>query len=340
MVLLARAESDPRFLGRAESVLGPWWSATNAPGDVLLLRATIEQSRHDFNGCLTTLNRLLRIEPRSSAGWLTKATVLTVLGEYSEARRACIQVARLTDALTALTAAASITSMTGGAVQSFEALDRQLSYGASTTNEQTLVWAHTVCAEIAERLGRVFDAESHFRQALSIAPADPYTLGAFSDFLLSQNRFGEVVELLKGFTRNDGLLLRLAEACKAGRTVQDRNESTKWTDILAGRIALSRARGSQLHLREESRFELHLRDDANTALRLALANWGCQREVADFRLLLESARAAGDTDQEALALEWARTNRFEDVHLIESKHPGDAKFNASVPSLKVPSISR
>jgi hypothetical protein len=38
---LARERSDPRYLGRAEAALAPWWS-DDAPPAVLVLRATIE----------------------------------------------------------------------------------------------------------------------------------------------------------------------------------------------------------------------------------------------------------------------------------------------------------
>src|SRR4051812_40428631 len=39
----ARSLSDPRYLGRAQALLGRWWKLPEPPPDVLLLRATIEQ---------------------------------------------------------------------------------------------------------------------------------------------------------------------------------------------------------------------------------------------------------------------------------------------------------
>ncbi|MGB9151279.1 MAG: hypothetical protein WCB36_13650, partial [Burkholderiales bacterium] len=41
-------EGDPRFIGYAEAALAPWWSAPDAPVDVLVLRASIKQYRHEF----------------------------------------------------------------------------------------------------------------------------------------------------------------------------------------------------------------------------------------------------------------------------------------------------
>lgn len=49
---LSRARSDPRYLGYAQAALGPWWKLEEPPADVLVLRATIRQSSHDFEGAL------------------------------------------------------------------------------------------------------------------------------------------------------------------------------------------------------------------------------------------------------------------------------------------------
>ncbi len=36
---LNRAESDPRYLGRAQALLSPWWHQTDPPIEIRLLRA-------------------------------------------------------------------------------------------------------------------------------------------------------------------------------------------------------------------------------------------------------------------------------------------------------------
>ena len=64
----ARALSDPRYLGRAQATLGRWWKLAEPPPDVLLLRATIEQSLHDFKAARTDLDQPDRGPPRRRAG--------------------------------------------------------------------------------------------------------------------------------------------------------------------------------------------------------------------------------------------------------------------------------
>jgi len=73
----------------------------------------------------------------------------------------------------------------------------------------------TTLAEMAARLGYVAKAGEHFQQAISAGPSHVYLLGAYSDFLLDQERFSEVITLLHDKTRVDTLLLRLALAERA-----------------------------------------------------------------------------------------------------------------------------
>jgi hypothetical protein len=95
----ARASGDLRFLGYAEAVLAPGVAEstpTPAPA-ALVLQATVQQSRHEFAAALRTLDRSLAVAPGNAQAWLTRATVLRVLGRYSEAQVACTEFARRAD---------------------------------------------------------------------------------------------------------------------------------------------------------------------------------------------------------------------------------------------------
>ena len=85
----ARQLGDPRFLGQAQAALAPWWTADTVPPAALLLRATLKQSQHDFDGSLKDLDRLLAAQPAAAQARLTRATVLGVQGRYADARRDC-----------------------------------------------------------------------------------------------------------------------------------------------------------------------------------------------------------------------------------------------------------
>lgn len=56
---VARSEGDPRYNGYAEAALGPWLKLPNPPVNVVVLRATLRQARHDFSPALADLSRVL-----------------------------------------------------------------------------------------------------------------------------------------------------------------------------------------------------------------------------------------------------------------------------------------
>lgn len=312
LIQLARRESDPRYLGQAQTALAPWFSQTQPPVQALVLRAIVRQSLHDFSGALSDLDAALARDHRNLQAWLVRSTILTVRGEFEQARRACLPVMQLADTLTAVTAAASISSLTGGANRSIEILEEALKK-SDNGPAGSRIWAQTLIAETLTRLGRADDAERQFREALILDPRDPYLLGSYSDFLLDQHQPAAVAELLHGLNRMDSLLLRLAEAhsMMPSTTALARIE----IDELNSKFTTGRARGDRVHLREEARFHLRLLGKSASALRLARENWDIQKEPADARILLECARAEKDADSEKSLLEWVRSNHLEDVHL-------------------------
>ena len=173
-------------------------------------------------------------------------------------------------------------------------------------------WAVTLAAEIAARRGDGPSAERNFRVALTLDPADPYTLGAYADWLLDAGRPRDVATLLEDHARNDGLLLRRVLAL---RELPDREAYEAARIELAGRVDAARRRGDGVHRREEARYSLEIERDAAAAVKLARANWNVQREPADLRILAESARAAGDASALRIVSDWMSATRLEDVRV-------------------------
>ena len=307
---LGRTESDPRYYGYAEGVLQGWWNLPQPPADVLLLRATLRQNRHDFDAALQDLAALLKREPRNAQAWLTQAVVQQVRGDYTAAKRSCLPVLQLASRLSAVTCLSLAGSLSGQAQQAFDLLRQTVDASASESTSERL-WALTALAEIAGRRGDVSAAESHFRTALALGQRDPYLLAAYADFLLDRNRPAEVVELLKTEDRVDGLLLRLVLA----ETSLGKNNQSNHIDILKTRFAASRLRGESLHEGEEARFTLMILNDPREALRLAQSNWAKQREPRDARILLETALAAADPSAAKPVLEFLRNTGLQDMAL-------------------------
>jgi hypothetical protein len=302
---ISRSEGDPRFLGYAQAALTPWWKDADAPSAVLLMRATILQSNHEFTRALTDLDKAIARESRNARAILVRATVLTVQGRYDEARADCKRLPGLVSDLYVVACTAGIDAVTGKAQSARSALESSL---AATPNATPDVrgWLESLLGEIAQRQGDP-EAEDHFRAALAADPRDLYTLGAFGDWLLDRQRADEVVPLVQNEPRVDALLLRLALAQKAAR----RPEAASSLTTLRARFDASRARGDTVHRREEARFQLQLNGDPKLALRLAQENWKVQREPADLRILAEAAHATGDTSARETVQRWLDATHLE-----------------------------
>lgn len=305
-----RAEADPRYLGYAEALLKPWWSSDAAPIPILVLRATIKQSVHNFESALRDLDLVLSRDPQHAQAWLTRATILQVQGKLSDAKVACRALVNLAPRHISVACLASITSLNGEAKKSYDALNAALAQSGPIPQGEKL-WMITILAEIAASIGDNVNAEGHYKTGLALNPSDTYLLGSYADHLLDQKRYQEVEHLLENSERVDSLLLRRAIARKelrspeAGRDFQD----------LARRFEASRMRGDSSHAREESRFALVLQQNPKQALLLAETNWRHQREPADARIFLEAALAANDRLAAQPVIDWMNGTKIEDHRL-------------------------
>ena len=313
-----RAEGDPRYYGYAQAALNPWWNLSNPPAAVLLLRATLRQARHDFNGALADLSAILKSDPDDAQAWLTQALLQQVQADYPAAKKSCLHLLRLAPELIATSCISQVSSLSGQAEKSYQLLQRVYLQNApekSQASADQRVWVLTLLAEMAVRLGHDQAAEQHFKQALALGLRDVYLMVAYSDFLLDQGRAKEVVTLLQDETRADALLLRLALAEK----ILGKPTLAGHVDELRARFAASAARANSVHQREEARYTLYLLEEPKPALLLAEKNWQVQREPDDARILLEAAFAAGDIKAAQPMLEWISHNNVEDKRLTRLK---------------------
>jgi hypothetical protein len=122
----SRTLGDPRYLGQAQAALSRWWTGYDIPPATWLLRATLKQSQHDFNGSLADLDRLLAAYFGNTQALLTRATVLAVLGRYADARRDCAQLASRVAPIIVAGCSATPASLSGHAGAAYDTLTREL----------------------------------------------------------------------------------------------------------------------------------------------------------------------------------------------------------------------
>ena len=274
-----------------------------------MLGATALQSTHRFAEALEMLDRALAIEPDDGQAWLTKATVLQVLGNFTAARESCRRVMRTADRLVALTCLLSVDSRGGRLASSYTALQRILEVSPGS-DENVRAWALGQLGDMAERLDDFKAAEQYFKTALHAAPTDVYLIAAHADLLLRLGRAGEVTQLLKDYESHDTLLLRLAIA---GQEI-DSPDAQRWIDSYDARRRATRPDDNP-HAREHARFLLEIRDQPVEALELARQSWKVQREPADVRLYLQAAHRARQPEAVAVVREWMHNTGYEDRSL-------------------------
>lgn len=316
-VELARADlrryrklSDPRFLGRAQATLAPWWGLAEPPHDVLLLRATIRQSLHDFAAAKADLDRAVAARPDVAQAHLTRAVVATVTADYARARESCAAVGRLAGPLVAAACDAPLDAIAGEADLAYARLGRALTV-ARGADAEVRGWARTALAELAIVRGDGDAAAAHLRAALAIDAHDAYARDLLADVLLEGGRAAEASALLAGREAIDSHLVRraIAEHAIGGP------DAAKLAGAMRARIAAAAARGDRIHLREEARFALAVERDPAAAVALARDNWAVQQELADARLLAEAAAAARDPEAARPVIAWARANGLRDAQL-------------------------
>jgi hypothetical protein len=303
----ARIEGDPRYLGYAQAALAPWWDQPAPPDPVLVLRATLRQSTHQFPAALADLDLAVKRDSDNVQAWITRATVQMVTGNLDAARASCMRLHSRAPALVVQTCLSSVGSVSGQAGASYrQLLDTRARHPLAAPGVQA--WVATLLGEMAARAGDDAGAEAHFRSAMGLGEPDSYLLGAYADFLLDHGRAPEVVRLLKDKTRVDALLLRYALALQAAGAP----EAARQSEALRMRFEAAMLRGDTVHQREQARFELALRKDPAAAVRLAKANWQVQKEPADLRILADCALASGDAEAAAMVRGWLRSSRIED----------------------------
>lgn len=288
-ITIARQTGDTRYWGRAQAVLGAWWDKPDAPTELAVLQATVQQGRHEFDASRKTLTAALARAPDSAQGWLNLAALERLSGRYPDALKACDAVALAGQGLHAQACRLETESLQGR--QSEAATGLQVLIDQSLDSGQRS-WLLGLLAESQERAGRLPAAARAFENSLALE-SDLYTSIALSDFLLRSGDNKKALAALEKAPETDAVLLRRATAYK--RMGDERWKAIR--SLLTERVAELVRRGDDpyLHGRELALTALWLDDDAASALKIATKNLQLQKEPIDWWIALASAVKAKDS---------------------------------------------
>lgn len=287
-ITLARSTGDNRYWGRAQSVLAPWWDHPNAPVDLAVLQATVQQGRHEFAASRKVLVAALTRQPGHAQGWLNLAALERLSSNYGQSLAACQEVARAGQAFYAQACVLETQSLLGQHSLVHRTLEQQAAQ-ASSTEQQS--WLLSLLAESLERAGQDSRASTAYQRSLSAQP-DLYTAIAFSDLLLRTGMPSAALNALKNYPDTDAVVLRRAISLRA-------TGDERWQQLygsLQQRVLDLKRRGDDitLHGRELAMSALWLEDDPKSALVLARQNLLLQREPVDWLVAVMAAQKAND----------------------------------------------
>ena len=290
----ARDRGDPRYAGYAMAALAPWRDDAGAPPAIAILFATLAQYQHDFDGSRRMLDAVLARDPGNPQATLILATIARVQGRYDDSDARCREVRlRLYQAA----CLAENMALRGQVDEGRRVVNGLLALPdvQSPAGEGVRQWLTTTLAELEERAGNDAAADAAFRAALALG-RDSYLTLDYVDFLVAQGRDGEAEALLVKEPRpyGDGVLLRLAIAQKDAK----KPTAAELANELRGRFEAAKERGDaiSIHGRELARSMAVVQGDAKGAVVVARENLAIQKEPADFLVMAEAARAAGDRD--------------------------------------------
>lgn len=282
----SRTSAEPRYLGRAQAVLAPWWDKPDAPAPLAILQATIQQRQHRFAEARQVLERVLKRDPSQAQAWLTLAALERLAGRYPQSLAACGGVARNGPALYAQACRLEVQSLTGQADVARAGFSTLLRSAGS--NEQR-AWLLSLFGESEERAGRDADALKAFDASLKF-DADPYTAVARADLLLRTGRPQPALDGLVNQPPSLAVLLRRARAMK-------QLGNPGWQPLAAQLRSIfteQRLRGDapELEARERALADWWLDDNLARAADAARLNLQHQKEPIDWWLALTTARGA------------------------------------------------
>ncbi len=309
---LARDHSDPRWYGFAKTALLPWWDSGNRSLQTRFAKVEIYQFHHEFDNALLELNQIIKLQPRLPKAFLSRATVHTMLGNFSLALQDCQHLLLTGSPVLGAHCTAQVKGVTGSGQEAIHTLTSILDIAQELSNAEKFE-IHVSLATIAHRHNNLKLASEHYQRALAIQPRNAYLLAHFSDLLMETGQ----LENLGYMTENDTPVLE--QKIKRLFFFQKTNpeaarELTAKLNLIFENPVMNQ---DEFPYKEYADFLLITNSKTDKALTASLENWAIQKDPSSALLVLKCALAARDSAAAYPVIEWVKTTELYD-HRIES----------------------
>lgn len=309
-ILAAIRQGDLRWLGNAKAMLKPWWEQQRLPSETLFIRALIRQGAHDFEGALNDLDAAIAKDPQQPEFWSWRFAIYMVRAEIAKARKECSAIGSHFGRMEQEGCNAVLLYRTGSPKSAIIALDRLFgdpNYQGQHAQEWLAFHRGEALRVAGDRSGARRVWESH----LKTGSAGHGLRVALIDLLNRDGKYAEAWRLNNQTPRSDALLVAAIQSAQGLKNGQERSLIAE----LEQRLRQQEARGDSIHERPIIKYQLMIKRDATTALKMAQAAWKTEREPADALLFAEAAIQSGSPEQASALLQWQSETGYRDPDL-------------------------
>lgn len=309
-ILAAIRQGDLRWLGNAKAMLEPWWKEQGIPGGTLFIRALIRQGMHDFEGALSDLDAAIAKDPQQPEFWAWRFAIYMVRAEIVKARKECSAIGQRFGRMEQAGCDAVLLYRTGNPQSAIIALERLFGH-PNYQGQHAQEWLAFHRGEAFRVAGDRDSARRVWESHLKTRLAGHGLRVALIDLLNREGKYAEAWQLNNQTPRSDALLVAAIQSAQGLKNGQERSLIAE----LEHRLRQQEARGDSINERPIIRYQLMIKKDVKTALKMAQAAWKTEREPADALLFAEAAVRSGLPEQASALLQWQSETGYRDPDL-------------------------
>jgi len=290
----AKSGVDLQVLQKTQTDLTPWLDCQSVPNSMLLARGLLRYKQQQIIQANQDISLYLERNPNDLTALLIQGVIFRQLGEYEKAQNICLQTERNVSKVNSATCFANVLSRQGKVDLAYEKL-RSAVMAAQQESPQAYQRLHLELVKLDQFIG--INPQENITKALSAPHRDNVLWIAYSDFLLEQGNYEQLLNEIPNDSNDIRIQVRRAIAAKKlGRT-----------ETLNIEIFEQAKAHNNLSLRtDEALFLLEIKEDAQMALALLLEIWKTRKEPFEAKLLLKASNVANKPEMLLEILNWIK----------------------------------
>jgi tetratricopeptide (TPR) repeat protein len=293
----AKSGVDLQILQKAQQDLSPWLDCQSVPNSMLLARGILRYKQQQIIQANQDISLYLERNPHDLTALTVQGAIYRQLGEYEKARNICLQTERNMSKVNSAICFANILYRQGKIDSAYEKLKAAV-ISAQQESPQAYQRLHLELVKLDQFIG--INPQENIAKALSAPHRDHVLWIAYSDFLLEQGNYEQLLNEIPNDSNDIRIQIRRAIAAKKLGKVENIN-----SDI----FTQAKAQHNLSLQTDEALFLLEIKEDAQAALDLLLEIWKTRKEPFEAKLLTHILKKDSNLEQKAFSmLNWIKEN--------------------------------